>query len=136
MILSFLWLFQIIFLDIFYEKSKVSDIKASSYLIKKNYSQVNDDLVKVCVIWGTWSILREAFEFAENSESLMHKGPGLCSMIESIVVIVLSITMIAHPSEHHAHVHIFLLGIELILEVVFPLLYLLWYRKHPKHSEE
>ena len=46
MILSFLWLFQIIFLDIFYEKSKVSDIKASSYLIKKNYSSVNDDLVK------------------------------------------------------------------------------------------
>ena len=31
--------------------------------------------------------------------------------------------MIVDPVEHHAHVHIILLGIELILEVIFPIFY-------------
>ena len=46
MILSFLWLFQIIFLDIFYEKSKVSDIISSASQIKRGFAEVNDDLTK------------------------------------------------------------------------------------------
>ena len=57
-------------------------------------------------------------------------------MIESIVVIVFSVLMIAHPTEHHAHTHIYLLGIELLLEVIFPQLYGLWYKKHPNKLEE
>ena len=29
--------------------------------------------------------------------------------------------MVLEPTEHHAHVHIILLGVELILEVMFPI---------------
>ena len=97
---------------------------------------VKDNFVTVCIIWGTWSILREAAELTEDFERLMQKGPGLLSIIESIIVIVLSVSMIAHPTEHHAHIHIYLLGIELLLEVILPQLYGVWYMKHPKPVEE
>ena len=89
---------------------------------------VSDDLVKICLIWGTWSILREAKEITEDLHRIAHKGPGFISIVESIVIIVLSVSMIMNPTEHHAHVHVILLGIELILEVAFPYLYMLWYK--------
>ena len=97
---------------------------------------VKDDLVKICLIWATWSILREAKEITEDLHHLAHKGPGLISIIESIIVIVMSITMIMNPTEHHAHVHVILLGIELILEVTFPYLYMLWYKVTKKEPVE
>lgn len=94
------------------------------------------DLVKICLIWATWSILREAKEITEDLHRLSHKGPGLLSIIESIVVITLSVTMILNPTEHHAHLHIFILGIELILEVTFPYLYMLYYKVTKKEPVE
>ena len=54
---------------------------------------------------------------------MTHKRPAFISFIESVVVIILSIEMIVDPVEHHAHIHIILLGIELILEVIFPIFY-------------
>ncbi|MBP5342726.1 hypothetical protein J6Y73_02230 [bacterium] len=77
----------------------------------------------VCIIWSTWSILREEWEIKEkaieNSKSLII---SIVNVIESIVVIIFSVMLIFNPTEHHAHAHIILLGIELILEVLFPLL--------------
>lgn len=75
------------------------------------------------IIWGTWSILREGDEITECVVRMTHKRPAFISLAESIVVIVLSIAMIVDPVEHHAHVHMILLGIELILEVIFPIFY-------------
>ena len=75
------------------------------------------------IIWGTWSILREGDEITECVVRMTHKRPAFISFIESVVVIILSIEMIVDPVEHHAHIHIILLGIELILEVIFPIFY-------------
>ena len=97
---------------------------------------VDGDLVKICLIWATWSILREAKEITEDLHRICHKGPGFLSIIESLVVIFMSITMIMNPTEHHAHVHVILLGIELILEVTFPYLYMLWYKVMKKEPVE
>ena len=69
-----------------------------------------------------------AKEITEDLHRIAHKGPGFISIVESIVIIVLSVSMIMNPTEHHAHVHVILLGIELILEVAFPYLYMLWYK--------
>lgn len=79
------------------------------------------DIVKVCVIWGVWSVIRESREMTHALDRLAYKKSGLINTIESVVVIVMSALMILEPGEHHAHVHIVLLGIELILEILFPL---------------
>ena len=83
---------------------------------------VSDDIIKICLIWAVWSIIREGRELAESAHHIREKRPGLTNLIESVVIIVFSFTMILEPGEHHAHVHVIILGIELILEVMFPLL--------------
>lgn len=81
-----------------------------------------DDKVTVCVIWGTWSILREGWEISEHIFTKEYSLIiSVINVIESIIVITLSIMMIFNPVEHHIYTHIYLLGIELILEVLFPL---------------
>ena len=80
------------------------------------------DLEKVCIIWAVWSILREGGEISECVHRLYHKRPALISLAESVVIIVFSFMMMTDPTEHHAHFHVILLGIELILEVTFPIL--------------
>ena len=82
---------------------------------------VRDNFTTCLVIWGVWSILREGKELNESIRCLIEKKPGIINLIESIVIIILSTTLIIEPVVHHAHVHIFLLGIELLLEVVFPI---------------
>ncbi len=75
----------------------------------------------VCIIWSTWSILREGWEIKEKAiEKSNSLVLSIVNIIESIVVIVFAVMLIFSPTEHHAHFHIILLGIELILEVVFP----------------
>ena len=81
---------------------------------------VHDTLISICIIWAVWSILREGVELTECLHKIMHKKVGFINMIESIVVIVFSFTMILNPSHHHAHTHVIILGIELMLEVLFP----------------
>lgn len=72
------------------------------------------------IIWGVWSIIREGHEITECMIRLSKKKPAFINLIEFVTVVYLSVTMIMEPVEHHAHVHIFLLGIELMLEVIFP----------------
>ena len=72
------------------------------------------------IIWGVWSIICEGHEITECMIRLSKKKPAFINLIESVTVVYLSVTMIMEHVEHHAHVHIFLLGIELMLEVIFP----------------
>nr|MBO4517643.1 hypothetical protein [Clostridia bacterium] len=80
---------------------------------------VSYDIIKVCLVWGVWSVLRESKELAVAVKSVITKRLGFLSAIESVVVIVLSFMMILEPSEHHAHLHVILLGVELITVVLF-----------------
>jgi len=79
----------------------------------------------VCVIWSIWSIMREGEEIVEKGFEGIKEHPitSVINFAESIVVIVFSIMLIcakdAHELEHHAHAHVILLGIELIIEVIW-----------------
>ena len=76
----------------------------------------------VCIIWATWSILREAYEIKEVFSEIKCLVPKIISAIESVVVIVFSILLIMEPGEHHAMIHLYLLLAELIVSPLTPLL--------------
>ena len=79
----------------------------------------------VCVLWSLWSIMREGVEIFDKGFVGIRNHPitSAINIAESIVVIVFSIMLItahdAHELEHHAHAHVILLGIELIIEVIW-----------------
>ena len=83
---------------------------------------IDMEFVSVCIMWATWSILRESYEFQEVIVETKSKVLTVISGAESIAVIVLSIMLIATPTEHHALIHLFLLFIELILTPIVPFL--------------
>lgn len=79
------------------------------------------DYEAVCIIWATWSIIRESYEIKELVTEIKSITLTIISGIESIAVIVLSIMLIAEPGEHHALIHIYLLLFEFILTPLVPL---------------
>ncbi len=80
---------------------------------------VEDNFVICLVIWAVWNLIREGREISISVKRLIKRQPGLFNILESIIIIVLSTELILEPVAHHAHVHIFLLGVELLLEVLF-----------------
>ncbi len=76
----------------------------------------------VCIIWATWSIIRESYEIKEVVADMKMITPRILSGVESITVIVFSILLILHPGEHHAIIHMCLLVAELILNPLVVLL--------------
>ena len=56
----------------------------------------------------------------QDYELFKERIPCLLGFIESIVAIVLSITLIMEPGEHHAKIHMYLLIAELLTAVIFP----------------
>ena len=108
----------------------------------------SEELRIVCVMWSLWSIMREGQEILEKGFEGIEHHPvtSAFNFAESIVVIVFSVLLICakdiHELEHHAHVHVILLGIELIIEVLW--IYVAEFearcirrakRKHKKESE-
>ena len=81
-----------------------------------------ETLIKVCVIWGSWSIIQEIYELYEVWELFREKRLGILSALESLAVIVLSVLLIFDPAEH-VRLHILILGAELILKYGFTLFY-------------
>ena len=82
-----------------------------------------NDLVILSIFWSVWAIMRESEEICEKVfNNLNNKIVSFFNFAESVVVIFFSIMLILNPTEYHLHLHIILLGIELILEVLFPLL--------------
>ena len=83
------------------------------------------ELRTVCILWSLWSIMREGVEIFDNGFVGIKNHPitSAINIAESIVVIVFSIELIvakgADELEHHAHAHVILLGIELIIEVIW-----------------
>lgn len=82
---------------------------------------VRGNLDKVCVIWAIWSILREGEEMAVVLKKYRRKSVWIISLAESVIVIGLSSFLVLDPAVH-VRSHIIILGIEMILEVLFPLL--------------
>ncbi len=88
-----------------------------------------DSIVSVCIIWGVWSIVREMREMTGAILRLRKELFGIVNILESLVVIFLSATMVLEPTHHHAHTHVIILAIELILEIVFPVISILLARR-------
>ncbi len=83
---------------------------------------VNVSYESVCIIWATWSILRESYEIKEIACELKHIVPKIISGVESLVIIIFSILLIIEPGEHHAMIHLYLLLAELVIAPLTPLL--------------
>ena len=85
----------------------------------------NDELRILCVLWSLWSIMREGVEVFDKGFVGIKNHPitSTINIAESVVVIIFSVELICaknlHELEHHAHAHVILLGIELIIEVVW-----------------
>lgn len=92
------------------------------------------DYATICVLWAVWSILREAHEIEEYAHKLVHGVPRLFGFLESIIVIIFSITLILEPGEHHAGIHVILLCFELLTTVTFPILEELYIEKKGKKA--
>ncbi len=81
---------------------------------------VRDDFGKCCVIWAVWSILREGAEVSEVLERYGSRTVVIVDLAESLIVVILSVLLVIDPEEH-AHSHVILLGIEMLLEAFFPM---------------
>lgn len=91
----------------------------------------------VCIIWATWSIIRESYEIKEVVTDMKTLPPRILSGVESIAVIVFSILLILEPGEHHATIHMCLLTVELILNPLVVLIdELLIYLGEKKKDQE
>ena len=76
----------------------------------------------VCIIWATWSIIRESYEIKEIVADMKSITPRILSGVESVIVIIFSVMLIMEPGEHHATIHMILLVAELILAPLVMLL--------------
>lgn len=90
----------------------------------------------ICTIWAVWAIIREADEISEYYELFKERIPCFLGFIESVVAIVLSITLIMEPGEHHAMIHMYLLIAELFTAVIFPQLRCAYVKYFKKEKEE
>lgn len=93
------------------------------------------DYEAVCVVWATWSIVRESFEIKELVTEIKSWTLTFLSGAESIAVIVLSVMLILEPGEHHALIHMYLLLLELVLTPLIPMLdEIIQEKKHKKEE--
>ena len=76
---------------------------------------VISNFVVICVMWSTWSIMREIFEIHEIFTGKIKGSIAVVSFIESVIVFVFSFMLIITPTEHHASSHIYLLIAELLI---------------------
>ena len=83
---------------------------------------VNVSYEGTCIIWATWSLLRETHEVEEILAELNNLPAKILSGVESLVIIVFSVMLIIEPTEHHAMIHLYLLLVELIVAPLTPLL--------------
>lgn len=81
------------------------------------------DYESVCIIWATWSIVRESYEIKEIIVHLKNNILKVVSGIESLTIIVFSVILILNPTQMHAMIHLYiLLLVELILTPLIPIL--------------
>ena len=99
---------------------------------------VRDNFEKCLIIFGAWMILEEGREITDCVILFKKHKYVVLDIVESIFIIVMSILLILNPTEHHAHIHIFILGAELLVEVAFYYMYIYLDKKFAnkeKHKE-
>lgn len=94
-----------------------------------------DDYQTILVIWAIWSIIREGEDITNASRELSKQKLEILNIVEAVIIIVMSFIMVIDPNEHHAYIHLYLLGIEVMLEVIFPSLYLYLSKNNLEQTE-
>ena len=121
-------LFEIVFKDKhFWHKDKIylgiiELVFGVALLCLDLHDNAEETLIRTCLIWATWSIVRESFEIKELVTEIKSWTLTIISGIESIAVIVLSVMLILNPGEEDAMIHMYLLLLELLLTPLIPLL--------------
>ena len=64
------------------------------------------EYIVVCVVWASWSIVRESHEIKRIVTDVRCITPRIISGVESVAVIIFSILLILEPGEHHAMIHL------------------------------
>lgn len=82
----------------------------------------SDYLVLICLMWGIWSIIREANEiltyiFTKNEHIVLK----ILGSIESVVSTTFAVLLLIHPSLEHLEIHYILLVIEFATTAIFPI---------------
>lgn len=91
-------------------------------IVLTRIGKMSDSIVIVGILWAVWAIMRESEEiFVKVVKIWDHKIIAFINLLESLVVIYFSVSLMLNPIEHHIFVHVILLGIELILEILFEL---------------
>ena len=136
-------LFEIVFKDKhFWHKDKIYlgiiELAFGVALLCLNlHDNAEETLIRTCLIWATWSIVRESFEIKELVTEIKSWTLTIISGIESIAVIVLSVMLILNPGEEDAMIHMYLLLLELLLTPLIPLLdEVILEKKEKKASQE
>lgn len=86
---------------------------------------ISSQILLACVIWGVWSILRELEEIRSNISKKIKTTPvcALLNILESVAVIVLTIIFIVGHNPQGVNFHLYILGVELVLESLWPFAY-------------
>ena len=95
---------------------------------------IHSEFEKCLIIFAVWMILKEGTEITHCIQRMIRQKPAILDLIESVFIIVMSILLIANPNEHHAYIHIFILGVELISELLFYFLYNYLDKKEEKNE--
>ena len=82
----------------------------------------SDYLVLICLMWGIWSIIREANEiltyiFTKNEHIVLK----ILGSIESVVSTTFAVLLLIHPSLEHLEIHYILLVIDFATTAIFPI---------------
>lgn len=82
----------------------------------------SDYLVLICLMWGIWSIIREANEiltyiFTKNEHIVLK----ILGSIESVVSTIFAVLLLIHPTLEHLEIHYILLVIEFATTAIFPI---------------
>lgn len=95
----------------------------------------NVSFESVCVVWATWSIIREAFEIKEIVTDLKTLFTRIISGIESVAMIILFVSLIINQSERQAYIHLYVMLPELVLKSLLPLVDILIIEKRKKNID-
>ena len=94
------------------------------------------DFDQICIIWGTWTVVRESFDLYEIAHKAYHQFPAVLSFALSITEIVFSVMLILNASEHHALTHIYLLIPEFVVNGLSPLFFEIHKKRRKKKTQQ
>lgn len=97
---------------------------------------------QICIVWATWTIVRESLDIFEAVHKAKQGFPAVLSFALSVVEIVFSILLLLSATGEHAHhhalTHVYLLIPEFVICGLAPLAFLLykeWIEKKNKDKE-